>query len=192
MSIRTCRFRFDEPRCSVAPSNALAAVVAEMAPATSVKQLGPLANLLLRNLGKTTSVFSDFRRACPGRNHNWPATGEGENPLPHSPSHSLREWEGEWGSRGHAVANQLSPRRDKPSGSGRAEFSEHQIPKLFFPRSLVTLGVSPTVALGGRLVNEPAICRGWLPVLPEIARSAAVRQVTRLAARRGEKSSYRD
>ena len=35
-----------------------------------------------RDEGKITSVFSDFRRACPGRNHNWPATGEGENPFP--------------------------------------------------------------------------------------------------------------
>ena len=89
----------------------------------------------LRNQGKITSVFSDFRRACPGRNHNWPATGEGENPLPHFPSHSRSEWEGKSGSRGHAVADQLSLRWDKPSGSGREKFSEHQIPKLFFPRS---------------------------------------------------------
>ena len=36
----------------------------------------------LRREGRMTSVFSDFRRACPGRNHNWPATGEGENPFP--------------------------------------------------------------------------------------------------------------
>ncbi len=77
----------------------------------------------LRYEGKTTSVSSDFRRACPGRNHNWPATEEGENPLPPL-SFPLAKRAGrrvgEQRSCGHAVADQLSLRRDKPSGSGRA------------------------------------------------------------------------
>ena len=50
-----------------------------------------------------TSVFSDFHRACPGWNHNWPATGDSENPFPAFPSDSRSESEGKAGSRGIAV-----------------------------------------------------------------------------------------
>ena len=30
-------------------------------------------------------VLPVFRRACPGRNHNWSSTGEGDNSLPDLP-----------------------------------------------------------------------------------------------------------
>ena len=87
---------------------------------------------------KISSVLSDFHRACPGWNHNWPATGEGEKPFPAIPSDSLRESEGMAGSRGNAVIRQQVSCRSAGTGpaeaGGGTKSSEWQIPRLFFPR----------------------------------------------------------
>ena len=68
-----------------------------------------------------TSVFLDFHRACPGWDHNWPATTQPGRSSPRlsfrlAPRVGRKVWENSWS--GLSVAGQLSPRWDKPSGSG--------------------------------------------------------------------------
>jgi len=91
----------------------------------------------LRDHSEITSVFLDFHRACPGWDHNWPATTQYGRSSPRL-SFRLAErvgrkvWENRWS--GLSVAGQLSPRWDKPSGSGmwqevfRAENTEIVFP----------------------------------------------------------------
>jgi hypothetical protein len=59
---------------------------------------------MLRYDAQITAVFLDFHRACPGWDHNWSATSEGEKFFPDFPSDSLRESEGKSGSVGNAVS----------------------------------------------------------------------------------------
>ena len=60
---------------------------------------------VLRHDGEITSAFLDFHRSCPGWDHNWPATGEGntEDPLADFPSDSRSESDGKSASVGSAV-----------------------------------------------------------------------------------------
>ena len=93
-------------------------------------------------------MFLDFHRACPGWDHNWQATRQyGRSPprlsFRFAPRIGRKVWERR--SCGLPVAGQLSPRWNKPSGSGmrqevfRASITEiesRQFAELIFDSSL--------------------------------------------------------
>jgi hypothetical protein len=109
----------------------------------------------LRDHSEMNSVFSDFHRARPGGITTGRLPGHTEDPLPALPSHSLREWEGRedrWSAR--SVADQLSPRWDKPSGSGMrqdvfrasiAEIESRQLAEVISESSLSGGGILPPI-----------------------------------------------
>ena len=101
----------------------------------------------LRDHSEITSVFSDFHRARPGGITTGQLLGHTEDP------------ENRWSGR--SVAGQLSPRWDKPSGSGMwqevfrasiAEMESRQLAELIFESSLSGSHRSPDT---GRQTRVP-------------------------------------
>ena len=92
----------------------------------------------LRHEGKTTSVSSDFCQACPGRNHNWPATGEGNARIPSLTFLPTCEASRKESQGSEVMRDPISCRSAGTSpaeAEGGKKSSEHQIPILFCPRS---------------------------------------------------------